>query len=66
MSCYIVIENDQGLRVADVPSGKSAADVATILQGVIVDFGPYKSYEDAYDAMMQIPDDEKERAKLRD
>lgn len=66
MSHFIVIETDAGLQVAGVESQETPDDVATHHRGVIVDRGPYKTHEEAYDAMLLMPDDEQERARLRD
>ena len=66
MSQFIVIETDAGLQVAKVESNETPADAATRNGGVIVDTGLYKTHEDAYDAMLLVPEDEKERAHLRD
>ena len=66
MSTYIVIENDSGLRVAELEAKETAEEAARKHSGVIVDPGPYHSYEDAYDALMLVPEDERERAKLRE
>jgi hypothetical protein len=66
MNSYIVIETESGLTVAEVPADKTAEQVATASAGVIVDPGPYKSFDDAHDAMQMLPSDEKERARLRE
>lgn len=52
---FIIIENDQGLVVIQVPVGKRAEHLAVENGGVIVDPGPYKTFDDAYDAMQLIP-----------
>lgn len=66
MSDYIVIENDQGLRVAEVENGKTSEQVAVENRGVIIDSGPYHTFDQAYDAMMQVPPADKDRAPLRE
>ncbi|NND96323.1 MAG: hypothetical protein HKN47_03215 [Pirellulaceae bacterium] len=66
MMYYIVIETEDGLMVAEVPENKSAEVVASAARGVIIDPGPYHSHEDAYDAMLAVPDDQRARAFLRD
>jgi len=66
MAHYIVVETEAGLEVAEVAEGKTADDAAAVSGGVIVDSGPYKTYDQAKDAMEQMPDDEKEQAKYRD
>lgn len=56
MSEYIVIENDDGLLVVGVAKNQTKEQVALANVGVIVDEGPYDTYDEAYDAMLQIPD----------
>ncbi len=63
---YIIIETDDGLMVVELPPGKTAAEVAMILRGTLVDEGPYHSYEDAFDAMYSLPSDESARAPFRE
>lgn len=55
MSSYIIIENDDGLLVVGVQAGQQAEEAAVQHGGVVVDEGPYKTYDDAYDAMQLIP-----------
>lgn len=57
---------DAGLQVAGVESNETPADTAVRKAGVIIDAGPYHTHEDAYDAMLLVPDDEKERVRSRD
>ena len=64
MSYFKVIETDAGLQVAGIQSTETPADAATRNGGVIVDSGPYNTHEDAYNAMLLVPDYEKERARL--
>jgi hypothetical protein len=52
---FIVIENDSGLLVAQVNDTESNENAAVRQAGVIVDPGPYQSFDDAYDAMQLIP-----------
>lgn len=66
MGYFIIIETDDGLDVAEVTGDKTAEDVAIAAGGVIIDPGPHKSFEDAREAMLLIPDTEEERARLRD
>lgn len=66
MHYYIVIEIDSGVAVAEVPAGGNPEDVAAAEGGVLVDPGPYNTFEDAQEAMMMVPDDEEERARLRE
>ena len=66
MHYYIVIEIDSGVAVAEVPVGGNPEDTAAAEGGVLVDPGPYKTFEEAQEAMMGVPDDEEERAPLRE
>lgn len=56
MSDFIIIENDDGLLVVGVEAGQSAEAAALAQGGEVIDAGPYHSYDDAYDAMLQVPD----------
>ena len=60
MSQYAIIEVDAGLTVVEVELGESPDDEALRLGGLLIDPGPYDSYEDACDAMLSIDDDEDE------
>ena len=53
---YFVIENDDGLLVVGANATQSAEQVALANHGVVVDEGPYKTYDDAYDAMLLVPE----------
>ena len=61
MTRFAVIETESGIAVAAVPIGATAEDVAAQQGGVVIDPGPFENYEDAYDAMMAIPDEEEDR-----
>ena len=61
MTRFAVIETDSGIAVAAIPTGATVEDVAAQQGGVVIDPGPFESYEDAYDAMLAIPDEEEER-----
>jgi len=57
---YAIIETDDGLTVAEVPQDSSPEETAAVHGGLLVDPGPFDSYENAYDAMMRIPDREED------
>ena len=61
MTRFAVIETDSGIAVAAIPAGATVEDVAAQQGGVVIDPGPFENYEDAYDAMLAIPDEEEER-----
>lgn len=56
ISEYVVIENDDGLLVVGVAEDQTKEQVALANGGVIVDEGPYHAFDEAYDAMLLIPD----------
>jgi len=57
---YAIIETDEGLTVTEIPEHSSPEETAALHGALLVDPGPYDSYEDALDAMMLIPDAEEE------
>jgi hypothetical protein len=61
MTRFAVIETDSGIAVTAIPAGATVEEVAARSGGFVVDPGPFESYEDAYDAMLAIPDEEEER-----
>ena len=56
MMLYEIIETDEGMTVAEMTPGASAEETATRRRGVVVDPGPYRSFDDAYDAMLALKD----------
>lgn len=66
MQTYAIVETDAGLAIAEIPENKTVEDVAAEMGGAVVDPGPHKSFEQAQDAMLMLPQDENERARLRD
>lgn len=60
MSWYVILETEEGLSVARVADRATAEEAAVRSGGVIVDPGPYANYEEAYDAMLAIPDSDEE------
>ncbi len=66
MTQFAVIETDFGLAVMRIPADATAEDVAAQQGGCVVDPGPFDSYDDAYDAMLAIPDEEEERESVRE
>ena len=59
---YAVIETDAGLRVVELQSAGRPEVAAEKHGGVVVDPGPYKSFDDAYDAMLALQDDDDDGA----
>lgn len=61
MPRFAIIEIDSGLTVVQLPKDRSAEDEAVRRGGVVIDPGPYDSYEEAIDAMQSLKlDDEPE------
>ncbi|MBN1909596.1 MAG: hypothetical protein JW818_07655 [Pirellulales bacterium] len=53
---YAIIETDEGLTVAEIPESSNPEETAASHGALLIDPGPFDSYEAAYDAMMSIPD----------
>ena len=66
MTRFAVIETDSGFTVTAIPPDATVEDVATEQGACIADPGPFESYEDAYDAMLALPDEEEERGAARE
>ena len=54
---YELVETDEGLTVIEIPSGTTPEQAAKQQGGLIVDPGPFTSYEDAYEALMALKED---------
>lgn len=54
MVSFAIVEVDDGLTVATVQPGQSAEDAAAANHGVLVDPGPYATYEEACDAISEL------------
>ena len=57
---YELIETEDGLSVAEIMPGVTPEEVARQRGGLVIDPGPYDTYEDAYDALMALKLDEEE------
>ena len=51
---YELIEIDDGLTVVEIPPGMTPEEAARQHGGLLMDPGPYTSYEDAYEALMAL------------
>jgi hypothetical protein len=58
MPSYAIIEVDAGLTVVETHPGESAEEAAVRNAGLLVDPGPFPSYDDAYDAIVAMEHDE--------
>jgi hypothetical protein len=60
MANFAIIEVDDGLTVAELDPQATPEESATRQGGVLVDPGPYKSYDDAYDAILALKEEEED------
>ena len=56
MSSYAIVETEVGLTVTELQNEAHPEDDALRCHGVLVDPGPYPSYEDAFDAIGRAAD----------
>ncbi len=61
MTSFAIIEIDHGLTIATVEPGKTAEEAALAQGGLVVDPGPYTSYDEAYDVMCGLGTEDEER-----
>lgn len=54
MPLFSIIETEGGLAVAEIEPELGVDQTALKLGGVVVDPGPYKSYEDACEAVVAL------------
>ena len=60
---FAIIEVDDGLTIVELTPGQKPEEAALREGGTLIDPGPYSTYEDAYDAMVELEgDEEDERA----
>jgi hypothetical protein len=57
---YELIETNEGLTVIEIPPDNTAEDAARQQGGLVVDPGPFTNYEEAYEALMAMKDEENE------
>lgn len=60
MVYFAIIEVDDGFTIIEVKDEQSAEEIALRDGGILVDPGPYSSYEEACDALdqLEVEDDE--------
>lgn len=51
MPQYCIIEIEDGWKVVEHPEGTTAEKTAHLEGGIVIDPGPYESYEDALEAV---------------
>ena len=54
MISFAIVELEDGLTVATVQPGQSAEDAAAESHGILVDPGPYATYEEACEALSEL------------
>lgn len=62
MPRFAIIEVDEGLTVAELESNETPEDAAQVRGGVVIDPGPYLSYQEACDAMLSLEDESDDEA----
>ncbi len=62
MTLYQIIETDAGLTVSEMEPDVLPEVAAERSGGTIVDPGPYHTYDDAYDAMLALADEDEEES----
>lgn len=60
MPQFAIIETEDGMTVVSIPPALSAEDVARQRAAVVIDPGPYPTYEEAYEALLAVSDPEDE------
>ena len=58
---FAIIEVADGLTIVELHHDESAEQAAAREKGVLVDPGPYPTYEDACDALTDLEAEEEER-----
>lgn len=58
MTFFLIIENDDGLVVVEQDDAGAPEEAAVEHGGVLVDAGPYRSYGDAYDALLALQEED--------
>ena len=62
---FAIIELEDGLTVVELPPGQKAEDVAASRGGVLVDPGPYATFEEANDALVELQAEGEEERERR-
>ncbi len=57
---FAIIELEDGLTVVELRAAESPEEAAARERGVLVDPGPYPTYEDACDALAELEGDDEE------
>ena len=54
---FFIAEIDNGFIILELPAGAEPADIAAENAGTVVDAGPYATYEEAADALLELEED---------
>jgi hypothetical protein len=57
---FAIIELDDGLKVIELQPGQAPEDAAAGEGGVLVDPGPYRTFEEADDALRELQEEEED------
>jgi hypothetical protein len=57
---FAIIEVEDGLTVVEVQPNQSPEEVALKHGGTLIDAGPYASYEEANDALLDLESDDED------
>jgi hypothetical protein len=60
MVTFAIVEVEDGWMVVPIEAGQTAEDAAVNAHGVLVDAGPYASWQDATDALEELAAEEEE------
>jgi hypothetical protein len=60
MVSFAIIEVADGLTIVEVQPGQRPEEVATSHGGVLVDAGPYDTWEEANDALLNLEGEDEE------
>tara|TARA_R110002049_G_scaffold288423_1_gene470958 strand:+ start:143615 stop:143809 length:195 start_codon:yes stop_codon:yes gene_type:complete len=55
MPYFIIIETTDGFEVACVPEGKTASQIARDRGAILIDAGPYRTFQAAHEVLMTMP-----------
>jgi hypothetical protein len=51
---FAIVELEDGLTVVELPAGQNPEDVAISQGGTLIDPGPFPSFEEANDALIDL------------
>ena len=54
---YCIIETEDGWTIAEIPTNRTAEEVAGQFGASLIDPGPYDSYEEASDAFVSLQEE---------